>query len=144
MAYPTGTLGIVLNDIDRRMISLKNYCVRTRERSAAGPIVATVIIDTFINLTGEKTALQAAAQAPGLAEYARQQKANQDLDIAAEFTAVIAAVDSVLAWIDSNFPQDANGFLLRETWGPSGPMDRTFTSAPLLNDSTCSLLRVRL
>lgn len=129
MAYPTGTLGIVLSRVDERIASLKQLCIRTRDRAAAGPIVATVIIDTFIHLQDERNALLQARSVPGLAEYARAQKGNDTLDIVAEFNAVITAIEAASSWISSNFPADANGFLLRETLGANSPVDRSFATA---------------
>ena len=136
MAYPTGTLGKVLDKIDERIAYLKQFCIRIRDRAASGPIQATTIVDTFINLQSERTALVGASAVPGLVAYAKAQKGDETLDIVVEFNAVIAAIDATIAWINTNFPKDANGFLLRETWGANGPVDRTFTVAQTANFRT--------
>lgn len=128
MAYPTGTLGIVLADIDRRILSLKSFCERINTRlETTAP--ATVIVDLFINLKSEKAALAAAVTVPGIAAYAQIQKGDENLDAVAEFQALTTLIDTAISWISANFPNDANGYLLRETWGNDGPVDRTFAPA---------------
>lgn len=129
MAYPTGMLSLVLEGIDRRLVGVKTYCTTARTAMAAGSVVATVIVDLHIRLKADHAALDAAKNTPGLAAYAQEQKNNGSLDVAAEFMAVLAAMADVVTWIEANFPKDGSGFLLRETWGANGPVDRSFTTA---------------
>lgn len=128
MAYPTGTLGIVLSNIDQRIANLKQFCIQARDRSQAGPITSGTIIDTFINLQGDRNALIQARSVQGLAEYAQAEKGDNTLDIVVEFNEVIATIETTAAWIQANFPKDGSGFLLSQTLEVTGPVDRTFTT----------------
>lgn len=129
MAYPTGMLSFVLEGIDQRILKVKQQAQALRTDAAAGAIQSGRILSTHQYLRAERAALTAAASTPGLAQYARDQKNNQTLDVVAEFTAVIAAIDQVVGWIETNFPKDAGGFLLERTLGADGPLERTFTPA---------------
>ena len=131
MAYPTGLLSIVLEDIDRRLTRLKSQVQLVRTASAASDLASARIFDLFRQLKQERTGLSTAGATSGLAQYARDQKTPFAGDVVAEFTAVIAAIDGVTDWILANFPTDGSGFLLAQTWGPSGPVDRLFTPAAL-------------
>lgn len=127
MAYPTGLLSIVLEDIDRRAAGIKLYVSQVKAEAAAGNIPSTRILDVFINLKQERVALAAATSTAGLPAYAQAQKNQPGLDVVAEFNAMTAAIDGVTSWIVNNFPKDAGGILLERTWGASSPVDRTFT-----------------
>ena len=129
MAYPTGMLSLTLEEIDRRAVDVKGYCTRTRDTLGAGNTPATTIFDLFIRLKSDRAAFAAATSVSGLAAYARAQKNDENLDVVTEFGEMLAAIDDVTAWISTNFPKDANGYLLAQTWGASGPVDRTFTPA---------------
>lgn len=129
MAYPTGMLSLVLEDIDRRAVSVKTYATQVRTEAAAGNIPSSRILDLFINLRQERGLLATAAATPGIAQFARDQKNNQSLDVVAEFNAMLAAIDGTTTWINTNFPKDGGGFLLERTLGVNSPIDRTFTPA---------------
>ena len=129
MAYPTGMLSLTLQDIDRRAASLKAYCQRASDSMLAGNIGSATVFDLFIRLKGDRAVFSAAASVPGLADYAKIQKNSPNLDVVAEFTSMLSAIDGVTTWISTNFPKDGSGFLLAQTWGANGPVDRTFAPA---------------
>lgn len=130
MAYPTDSLSRVLEDIDRRMIGLKELAVRRKAEMAAGNVGSMAIVqDLFPSLRKHRAALVTAAATQGIGAYAQQIKNNGTLDVVEEFNAVITAIDNVLNWISANFPKDASGFLLAQTLGAEGPVDRQFTPA---------------
>lgn len=129
MAYPTGMLSLTLEDIDRRLLRIKAQLQNLRTSAAAGNTAATIVMDLYRTLRVERAMLVTAAGMSGLAAYAQAQKNNPQLDVAAEFTAVIAAMDNVTTWLTTNFPKDGSGYLLAQTWGPDGPVDRQFTPA---------------
>lgn len=132
MAYPTGMLSFVLDGINSRAIKLKSYCQQLRTASAAGPVQSGQIISVYQSLRQDRAALVTASSTPGLAQYAKDQKNNQGLDIVAEFNAMISAIDTATAWIDANFPKDpGTGSLLERTLSSEGPVERTFTTAQL-------------
>jgi hypothetical protein len=130
MAYPTGMLSFVLEGIDSRALKIKSYCQNLRNASAAGPIQSGQILSVFQALRQDRAALVTASSTPGLAQYAKDQKNNQTLDVVAEFNGMIAAIDQVVSWITTNFPKDAaTQCLLERTLGSEGPIEVTFTSA---------------
>lgn len=134
MAYPTNSLSVVLEDIDRRMMQLKSMAQRSHDTMAAGNVPSASIFDIFIRAKAEKTALQTAAATPGIADYAKPQKDDEFLDVVAEFNGVISAIDNVTNWIATNFPTLTDPisqvkYLSALTLGPNGPIDRQFTPA---------------
>ena len=129
MAYPTGMLSIVLEDIDRRIAALKFYAQQVRAECIAGNVPSSRILDVFINLQQERTALVTAAATPGLAQFAKDQKNNQTLDVVAEFNGVIAMLDGINSWLTTNFPKDASGFLLAKSFSGNTIIDRLFAPA---------------
>lgn len=130
MAYPTGMLSFVLEGIDSRALKVKTYCQSLRTAAAAGPVASGQILGVYQALRQDRAALVTAAGTTGLAQYAKDQKNNQSLDVVAEFNAMVAAIDQVTLWIDNNFPKDASTrALLERTLEAEGPVERTFTSA---------------
>ena len=122
-------LSIVLEDVDRRALSVKVQCQTIRTAAAAGNINSSDIVSIFNFLKTQRAGLAAASSTPGLGAYAQAQKNSPSLDVVAEFTGMLAAIDGVTAWIITNYPKDANGFLLERTWGANSPIDRVFTPA---------------
>lgn len=129
MAYPTGMLSIVLEDIDRRAAALKLYAQQVRAECAVGNVPSSRILDVYVNFKQERAALASAAATPGLTQFARDQKQNQTLDVVAEFNAMIAAIDGVTGWLETNFPKDAGGFLLAKSFSAGTIVDRLFPAS---------------
>lgn len=123
-------LSFVLEQIDQRILSIKKQAQALRADAAAGALPSGRILSMHQYLRAERVALVTASSTPGLAQFARDQKNNQSLDVVTEFNAVIAAIDGVVGWIAANFPTDvATGALLERTLGADGPVERTFTAA---------------
>ena len=129
MAYPTGSVAKALDRADAMAIELKGICDRAVTKMAAGNVGSNDILNVYIQLTNLRNALASLSATPGIAAYAQIQKADDQLDIAAEFTAMLNAIDSTTTWVTNNFPKDGNGYLLARTLGPTGPVDRLFTPA---------------
>lgn len=132
MAYPASTSvpAQTLDAVDRLALNLKAFCQRRKAEMAAGNVPSTTIFDVVINLRSARSQLQAAASVPGIAAYAQAQKGNPSLDIVAEFTAMVNAIDGVVSWVVANFPKDGTGtYLLAQTMGAEGPVDRQFSPA---------------
>lgn len=128
MAYPTNSLAITLENIDREIAGIKSAATRYRT-TLETDTAATVVIDIAIRARQHIASLNQAAALPGIADYARDVKNDQLLDVVAEFNVVRSAIQAVQDWITANFPTDGDGYLLRETWGAAGPVDRVFTTA---------------
>lgn len=66
---------------------------------------------------------------PGIGDYAKEQEDDPTYDVAAEFTAMLALIDSVISTVTAGFPVDGSDFLLAYTFNPDGSqLARTFTS----------------
>lgn len=66
---------------------------------------------------------------PGIGDYAKEQENDPTYDVAAEFTAMLALIDAVIATVTAGFPVDASDFLLAYTFNPDGSQaPRAFTS----------------
>ena len=63
-----------------------------------------VILAAVDNLTSMRQTLVTNASVPGLAEYAKIQEDDQAYDITTEYVAMLAAIDSVLAYITASIP----------------------------------------
>lgn len=135
MAFPASTLRLApaLDRVSAEMSNLKSYAGNRRSVMAAGNVGSEWILDIWANLFAIKGRLQALGATPGLAAYAQEQYGNGGLDIAAEFTAVLAAIDDVRTNIQSTFPVDGSGYLLARQFGAGVYTERQFTPAQTVN-----------
>ena len=130
MAFPASTATLSEGWINacRMALAMKRQAQEDRARMAAGPVPASLVLDMEPRLRDTKASLQQVAAIPGIAEYAQQQANNPALNVATEFTAMLNALDNVVAWIRTNYPVH-NGYLLSQTFGATGRQDRTFSAA---------------
>lgn len=128
MAYPIGLLSIVLEDIDRTAAAFKAYLQARISQSAAGNISASTAIDVYIRSAQIHSQLTEAASTPGLAAYAQSQKNSESIDVVAEFVAMQTAIAAIKSWIAAALPKQGD-YLLLQTLGANGPIDRQFTPA---------------
>lgn len=129
MAYRTDSLGKVLDQIDESMIRLKQNSQAANAAMAAGNVDADYIINLRNRLNRDKASFQSWAATPGLAAYARNEKNDENYNIATEFTAVIAAMTAVVNSIESTFPKDGSGYLLARQFSGTTIAVREFTPA---------------
>lgn len=80
---------------------VKNY---SQSRSALFTDGATEseILATVDNLTSMRNSMQSLAATPGLSEYAKIQEDDPGYNVIAEYTAMIASINSVLDYITAN------------------------------------------
>lgn len=115
-----------------RAADVRSQSVALRASSLAGPVAADRILAYLQMLARSRTEMTTLASTPGLAVYAQEQENNPALNIATEFTSMIAQLDATISWVVTNFPQDANGFKLAFTLNAQGlPVYRTFDTATL-------------
>lgn len=112
---------------------VKGTAAKVRAASAAGPITAAEIWSLDSLLQSARAQFAAAASTPGIAAYAQAQVNDPALNVAAEFTAMVNAIDATRVWVNANFPVDANGYVLDRTrnFGTADFTQRTFSSASL-------------
>lgn len=108
----------------RLALSLKAYCLDVKTASAAGPISGNVAIALHERLIADRTRLLAIGGITGIAAYAQDQENDNAYDVAAEFTAMTAAIASVRDWIIANVT--TTGWV---TFSTSGVATKTFSSA---------------
>jgi hypothetical protein len=138
MAFPSST-GTVQDSLAQAWATARNTASSIKGRAqalstqaAAGSIGSSAILDFATYLADAKIALTKAAQTGGIAAYAQAQINDPNIDIAAEFTAMMGAIDTTTAWVVDNFPKDGSGFLLARSFqaGSTGrTVDRQFTPA---------------
>ena len=73
--------------------------------------------------------MQTSKAVTGLNDYAKTEFSDASLDYVAEVTAVQAAMAACYAWVATNLPKDANGYLLIEKFVNGTIEPRTVTSA---------------
>lgn len=138
MAFPSNqgshpnTLAQALTSISAIAGSIKSAATTLRASSVAGPVSSTNIIAYVGNLAAQRDQIAVLAATPGLAQYAKDQYANSGLDIAAEYTALIARIDATVAWVTTNHPKAGSGEILERKWLPDGrTQSNTFDTAAL-------------
>ncbi|MHB1170455.1 MAG: hypothetical protein ACYC28_14355 [Longimicrobiales bacterium] len=131
MAFPAsnGALSDVLERACQAALQMRRQAEQTRARLATMDVASGEIINLDIRLRGFRAEFEAAGSVNGIGAYAQSQLGDGTLDIAAEFAAMVAAIDAVTDWIRTHFPRDGDGYLLARTWGVDGPVDRTFAPA---------------
>ncbi len=111
--------------------SLKSFCESRSSEYAAGA-TSHRILDALSTLIAMSVQLDIVRSTPGIAQYARDQEGDPAYDVAAEFIAVLALLDTLTTNIISAVPRDANDFLLTETMDANGVrIPRTFTGGML-------------
>lgn len=93
---------------------------------------AGIVLEIAEQLRSYRATLMTAANASGMAAWVAENVSGPGIDVAAEFTAMLAASDAVRDWVIANFPKDdvAPNYLLRETIDATGhTTERTFTAA---------------
>lgn len=80
-------------------------------------------------LAQHRLRLQEIAAIPGLADYARAQEADAGYDVAAEFVAVIAAVENAIVWMQAAIPVSAGYEQMYTRFNGIDLVPRTFTTA---------------
>ena len=105
----------------------KQDAVNIRAQSEAGTLAAATLLGFFGRLNAAVTNLTSYAAVPGIAAYARAQYDNEQYDVAAEFTAMLAVMTDTRDWIVANFPA-SGGYIQREQISASGVVDRVFSA----------------
>lgn len=96
----------------------------------AGNVTANQVFQIVDNLRSPLQIFSQVAAIPGIAAYAQAQFNDPTYDVAAEFTAMVNAVQAVVDWVVANFPKDAGGFVEAYTLAANGDRtSATFTPA---------------
>lgn len=96
---------------------MKSDVVAVRGHSAAGTMTSSEATDLARRIFDYKTEFNVLKLVPGVQTYAQAAVADPSLDIAAEFTSMISAMDGVISWLIANFPKTPTTNELRaQTW----------------------------
>jgi hypothetical protein len=132
MAFPTrDPLQKTWVQLSSAAASLKAHCLEFNTASLAGPVSASAIEGIFTRLGEFRAYASSVAAKPGLAAYVQAQYNDAQLDIAAEYTAMLGQIDSALAWMVANVPA-SGGYVLLDQWATNGTISRrAFSTASL-------------
>jgi hypothetical protein len=127
MAWPNVKLDSTYRSIEDAMAGIKRLAQDVRAE-ALGNLPAPRVITLYIALNEWKATINAAAGVTGIVAYVREQKNSPALDVVAEATAVVTAIDGVLGWVSTNYPRDGSGYMLDRQFSGNTTVDRTFAS----------------
>lgn len=115
MAFPSSSgrpaLADILSEIQNLSRNIKRRSQSVVEQSNAGDISAGMIIDLQTGLKSRLDRLNVLKTASGLATYAQEQFNDELFNIAAEFTAMLDAMQVALDQIKADLPVSAGGFV---------------------------------
>jgi len=109
---------------------IKTYAQSLKTASAAGSIQAGDVVSFVDQLASSNDTLARYTAVPGLVEYVRAQIDNAAVDIVAEYSTMLAQINATRNWVLTNFPKDADGYLLYHKFDAAGRISqRTFSPA---------------
>ena len=114
MAFPSSdgtkkSLTITYSSAKRLASGVSNTTTGIRANAVAGILSRFEILKYMTRLTDALAEFAVYSSVSGIADYAKEQEDDVNLDIVAEFGAMVAAITAARDWIDSNFPA-AGGF----------------------------------
>lgn len=96
---------------------LRSDAIAVRGASAAGTMTSGQALDLAIRLYGYKTEFNTLKNVAGVQAYAQSILNDNTINVATEYTNMIAAMDNVTSWLVTNFPKTATTNELRAvTW----------------------------
>src|SRR3990167_6800386 len=122
MAFPSATgtkqdsLALAWERARSVAATVKSRTQTLRDQSAAGPTAVGEILNYATVLAEMRLALARSQSVSGIGAYAQAQVADPALNVATEFSNMLSTLDATTAWIVTNFPKDAGGFLLAVTF----------------------------
>lgn len=136
MAFPSsnGSVQVSLaeawGDARAAAANVKSRAQQASAASSAGTLTGDQALQLSTFLADSKVQLQRDAAVSGIAAYAQSQVGDPALNVAAEFSAMLTALDAVVTWVVANFPKDGTGRLLHQTLTAAGrPVSAPFTAA---------------
>lgn len=134
MTFPTETarspLWLLFQNAQKAALSVKSTCDRNAALMASANTPASTVLAILSGFKSHRGVFETARTAQGMGDWVKDAYADQAVDIVADFNAMVTALDNVLSWIVTNFPKDANNFILKDTIDAQGNVtERTFTPA---------------
>jgi hypothetical protein len=97
-------LSEVLNRLRSMARTVSGQATSMINKSAEGDTSARAILDYAADLSQTRDEFNRLKATPDLAAYAQEQFGDITYDVQAEFVTMLAAIDTVLAWIVANMP----------------------------------------
>lgn len=132
----TYVLDTALSTIQQKAKLVRDAAVNVKAQVDAGPVPSDVVVGIMRNLKIQYDIINAAKVVPGLNAYARNEFDDQALDYVAEVNAALAAMATCYNWVNTNFPKDASGYLLKDKIVNGEIVNREFTQAQTAGLST--------
>ncbi len=131
MPFPsqTDTQATGLARAQRLAGEVRRLAIDAAAQMSSGAVSANLITNVYSKLVKTKQEFAAIASLPGIGQYAKDQFNDTGLDIGAEFTAMLAAIDGAISRIATDFPkEDVTGYILKDKLDAGGVSVRTFSS----------------
>lgn len=100
----TLTKGFAYQTLKQIVGNLKQQTQRLSAQSSAGNVGARRLAEYASYLRDVKVDLAKYINTPGLDQYVKDEKNDQTYDLMAEYTALVAKIDAVIAWMVTNWP----------------------------------------
>lgn len=134
MAFPStsGSMAAAAQDLPGASIAarVKSKVESVSRLSAQGPMSAKSILNMHEDLCSARDYFNRLRQVPGIAAYAQALLNEPTIDLAAEFTDMLAQIESTIAWTVTNFPV-SSGWLQVMQWNGDRFEWRTLSTAAL-------------
>lgn len=127
MSWPA-TLGTALAEFDRLAAIIKQRALQ-ESTELEDPMTADRIVASVRELAGYRDRLAALRATPGMGAHALR-VFGPGFDAAAESQAILDGIDSVEAWVNTNFPKSSGGYIEAQSF-VGGTVDtawRSFTA----------------
>ena len=115
--------------IQTKASQVKSASTALKAKMESGPTEAREIINYAAALKKAYDVIQTSKAATGLNDYAATELSSPALDYVVEVTAVQTAMSDCYAWVSTNLPKDASGYLLIEKFTNGTIEPRAVTSA---------------
>lgn len=129
-------LDTALKNIQAKASSVRGQAEGLKAKIDSGPVAADEILNMMRQFRIAYDLLQTAKSVPGLNAYAQTEFNDPVLDYVAAVTAVQNAMVDCYNWVNTNFPKDVEGYLLKDKIVDGLIENRQFTQADTVGLST--------
>ena len=132
----TYVLDSALATIQSKAKTVRDTAATIKAQIDAGPIASDIIINLMRHMRTAHDVMSAAKVMPGLNTYAQNEFNDPLLNYVAEINAALLAMVNTYNWVNTNFPKDVNGYLLKDKIVDGMIENRVFTQAQTAGLST--------
>ncbi|MEM4658702.1 MAG: hypothetical protein QXX77_09820 [Candidatus Methanosuratincola sp.] len=126
------TLQQGLQMAQREAQRLKQFAQDVSDLISSQNVSANQVLQIMLEFRNSRDVFNRVKQIPGIADYAKAQFADTGYDIVAEFQQMMKVLNDVISWIQTNFPKDANGYLLKDKFDAQGSISARIFTPPQL------------